>query len=169
MDQIHETEQVYNFDLSIVVDSAVKDLIRRSPKVEKSVSYDGEQNSLATSEINWKDELEIFEDADINKPILKNSYEKTIKNSLSGITIVRFEANGPRELVRWLEIEKNEDGEIQKIAFKMFTDNSLYASEKEGELEFSEGRKLEKYSIKGVQSIVFLEDKHYSIKGNLVY
>lgn len=169
IDKIQEAEKVYYFDLTSVVDSAIEDLSRRSPKVKKEISYDGESNSLDLSEINWKDELEVFEDADINKPILKNSYETTVKEMARGYSMTRYEASGPRELVRWLEVEKDQNGEIQKVAFKIVTDNSLYASEKEGTLVFTKGRKLKSYSIEGVQSIVFLGDKHYSVAGNLVY
>ncbi|WP_044201095.1 hypothetical protein [Flammeovirga sp. OC4] len=169
LDKIQDTEEVYNFDLTSVVDSAVKDLSRTSPAVEKKVLYDGQEDKVASSTINWEDELEVFEDADINKPILKNSYQKSIQNKPDGGTLTRFEASGPRELVRWMEIEKDSDGELLKIAFKMLTDNSLYATEKEGQLVFSEGQKLKSYAIEGIQTIVFLGDKHYSIEGNLVY
>ncbi|KXX71586.1 hypothetical protein [Flammeovirga sp. SJP92] len=169
LDKIQDTEEVYNFDLTSVVDSAVKDLSKRAPSVEKKVFYDGVENTVASSEINWEEELEVFEDADINKPILKNSYEKSTLNKSDGSTLTRFEASGPRELVRWVEVEKNSDGELLKIAFKMLTDNSLYATEKEGQLVFSEGQKLKSYAIQGIQTIVFLGDKHYTVEGNLVY
>ncbi|NME72053.1 hypothetical protein [Flammeovirga aprica] len=169
LDKVQDSEEVYNFDLTSVVDSAVKDLSRRAPSVEKKITYDGKENSLASSEINWEEELEVFEDADINKPILRNSYEKTTQNKSNGGTLTRFEASGPRELVRWVEVEKDSNGDILKIAFKMLTDNSLYATEKEGELVFSEGQKLKSYAVEGTQSIVFLGDKHYAVKGNLVY
>lgn len=169
LNKIQDSEEVYNFDLKSVIDSAVEDLSRRSPHVEKQVFYDGQKNKIATSEINWEEELEVFEDADINKPILKNRYEKSTQDKTGGSTLTRFEASGPRELVRWLEVEKNKDGELLKITFKMLTDNSLYATEKEGKLVFSKGQKLKSYTLEGNQSIVFLGNKNYSVEGNLVY
>ncbi|MBB6462463.1 hypothetical protein [Flammeovirga kamogawensis] len=169
IDKIHDSEQVYYFDLASLIDSAVADLDRKSPSVEKEIDYDGEKDVIDVKDIDWEKELEVFAQADINRPVLKDSYVTVITNKDDGLKVTRYEANGPRELVRWLELSEDKNGKLISVAFKMFTDNSLFSSQKEGRLEFTMNQKLKRYSLAGAETILFLGEKNYAVKGNLVY
>ncbi|AZQ63211.1 hypothetical protein EI427_13460 [Flammeovirga pectinis] len=169
IDKIHDSDQVYYFDLESLIDSAVADLDRKSPSVEKEIDYDGEKDVIDVKDIDWEKELEVFAQADINRPVLKDSYVTVITNKDDGLKVTRYEASGPREIVRWLELSQDKNGKLISVAFKMFTDNSLFSSQKEGKLEFTMNQKLKRYSLAGAETILFLGEKNYAVKGNLVY
>ncbi|NLR91291.1 MULTISPECIES: hypothetical protein [Flammeovirga] len=168
LETFDKQDQVYYFDLKEIIENTSTALASSSAKVNKEVEYDGKKNVISSDEIDWENELEIFAEADINRPIFKDSYA-VIKKEEGKNHITRYEASGPRESVRWLELKKNTEGKILNVSFKIRTDNSLFETEKNGELVFDENEMLQRYTLKGSQSIVILGDKNYEIIADVVY
>lgn len=62
------------FDLANYIDRQVDSLEILSPSVEKTIVLNGEEESKQLSDLNFKNDLRTFRDADINKPAWLDKY-----------------------------------------------------------------------------------------------
>ncbi len=162
------------FDINGLVDYQVKMLDSIGPFLLKGAIINGseEQKKIDTNfDFSWEKELSIFKSADINKPVLKDSY-KIINETNSGSKNILYLSKSPNK-TRVDSIVINYAGQVNepiKILAFLSGNNVLFESSKTLELTFEKiGRHLllSKYQIEGWQKMISKDTTKFSIKGEL--
>ncbi|WP_341226026.1 hypothetical protein [uncultured Arcticibacterium sp.] len=151
------------YDLETVIQNEIDWLTENKPTVHKSVRINDESEELNTNDIDWKKELEIIIQSDLNKAAYKLSYDET--DSLNQISY-KLKA-GEKLPVSSLEIFKDENGNLLKINSVHTTDNYLYKSTKNVLVEFLNGH-LSTYDINGNQELFIGTEKTFEIAGKVI-
>lgn len=147
-------ETIYYFNLKDYFTKTATELNSKRPLVNKMVSKNelSENKNLKIND--WKTELGLFIDADINKVAWKESYTKD--SSATKIIYIAKEADLKTQKI---EIDLK-DGSPIKFKIKTQMDNLLYHTTEE--LEFYPDSV---YQIKKHQKVVLLGENNYLIKG----
>ena len=156
------------YDLKGFVDNQIVYLNEKKPKVTKTVQLDGKKEVRAEIETDWKKELELFAQADINKPAYRNSY--SIIRSDSSVYEYRIK-EGEKLPVQYLMI-KVDSATQQPVSVKALlrSENKIYSSEKSIELTLSRRNSLlevSAYSVKGYQKLLFMNRKSFDITAKI--
>lgn len=147
------------FDLKGYLDQQVAWLEKNRPVVRKEVIVSEESDRLLTKDVNWKKEMELFFQADLNKPAFSRSY---MADTLSASTISYRLREGEQLPVQFLEVIRDKDGAPQKIKASLLDKNYLFESERILTMETRQGR-LTAYQIEGFQQLFFGEPKPFKI------
>lgn len=156
------------YDLKGFVDNQIVYLNEKKPKVTKTVQLDGKKELRAEIETDWKKELELFAQADINKPAYRNSY--SIIRIDSSVYEYRIK-EGEKLPVQYLMI-KVDSATQQPVSVKALlrSENKIYSSEKSIELTSSRRNSLlevSAYSVKGYQKLLFMNRKSFDITAKI--
>ncbi|MDQ1087455.1 MULTISPECIES: hypothetical protein [unclassified Siphonobacter] len=147
------------FDLKGYVESQIAMLKKTNPVVRKEVSVNEESETLVTPKIDWTKELELFLQADINKPAYTQSY---FIDTLSANTVSYRLRQGEHLPIQFLEVIRDEQNRPSKIKATMLEKNYLFESEKILTLESTDGR-LSSYQIEGFQQLFIGDPKPFRI------
>lgn len=151
-----DTELRYT-DLKNYFEAEVMRMEHSGRKVDKTVSRNGSAESKANISPDWRAELSLFIESDINKPAWRNSY--SIKeDSVS----VEYKAIGDDLRTRSIRIIKDTDGDIREISIANHTSNKLYSSSEE--LSYIPDSM---YRIFKKQDVIVIGRNEYEIKGLL--
>lgn len=135
-------------------------------KVRKMTSIKGKvENTEQQMNIeDWRKELDIFIQADINKASLSTSYA-TEKGA--GFTIHRLKP-GEKSSIQEIKVAYDED-EISQISFTSHQQNIFYTSESEGILSVDTATgKISSYQVRGIQKVWFLPTNKIEVKGEVI-
>ena len=125
-----------------------------NPQIEKSVAHNGETESKKVHISNWKKELNLFTESDINKPAWKLSY-----NVQANDDSVVYKAKYPELKTREIVIRKKA-GQVTAIAIVNNTHNILYNTTEK--LVYAPGSY---YLIEKMQKVKIMGANNYRIKG----
>lgn len=147
------------FDLKGLIEKQIKILNAQKPIVEKSIMIADSAENQFVNTIDWAKELELFIQADLNKPAFVQSYQ--VDSFSMG---VRYTLKNTEKLpVKYLNMRRiGEDG-ISIEAF-MSKDNYLYQTERTLKF-FLRNSQIVDYQIDGFQKIIFGDKKVFRIKG----
>jgi hypothetical protein len=154
------------FDVKGFLDSQVAELTRRQPVVEKQVRLrDGKVETTRVTKTDWSKELQIFYQADINKPALRGAYEVLEHSNFEGVARIIYNAKATSEsAVKSLLVETRVNSSIpQLIAARIEQDNPLFYSEKKLLLLVDNGR-ITEYKVYGIQKLVMFDTVRYSVQ-----
>lgn len=160
-------EKVF-FDLKGFVEQQIDVLNRTKPSVVKNVAMGQARNQLKTKDIDWAKELELFIQADLNKPALKQSYTIQRPDSLTYLYISKEKDRLP---VQELKIVLDSPSGLPiQINATLKSENKLYSSAKVLEM-YSEkqldGIHIKKYKISGFQKLAFMDAKPFEVEVTL--
>lgn len=158
------------FDLKGFIETQITFLTEQKPTVNKKMRVSGRDENRSTKQIDWKKELELFIQADINKPAYSKSYEISNPDPLTTIYTLKTEENIPVKSIR-IELDKT-TGNPVLIQALLHSENKLYQSEKKIELHCvneSNQWRLTSYSIKGYQKLATMEKKDFDINAQIKY
>ena len=144
-------------DLKGFFETEIARLEKMNPEVYKTVARNKASETRSVGDINWKTELSLFSESDINKPAWKNSYK--VLNQ-SGKTI--YLASDSSLRTREISIDKDGDGKISKIKILNYTQNMLYTSTEQ--LTYIPDSL---YQISKQQHVLLIGNNRYYIKGIL--
>ena len=148
------SNQIYYFDLKTYFTKTATELNRKKPLVNKTVSKNELSENKKIKITDWKTELALFIDADINKKAWKDSYSKD-----SSATKIIYKAKEADLKTQKIEIDLKNGLPLKfRIITKM--DNLLYHSTEE--LEFYPDSV---YSINKHQKVTLISQNNYLIKG----
>jgi hypothetical protein len=152
------------FDLKGFLDQQTVLLTQRKPAVEKRVTLrDGKAETTRVQQVNWSKELQIFYQADINKPALRGTYEvvnsKPVGDTVNVVRVYRRKA-GAENIVDQLRVEDT-DTRGGTIEATLTQDNPLFFSRKVLTLQYQNGL-LAAYRVQGVQKLVLFDTLRYS-------
>lgn len=155
------------FDVKGFLDGQVAELNRQQPVVEKQVRLrDGNIETTRVAKTDWSKELQIFYQADINKPALRGAYEIEPVNQQNGPSTAYKRKYGIEATVQELVVTKAAD-RPESIIATIIQDNPLFYSEKKLRLQ-ANNRGLQSYSVEGIQKLVMFDTVRYTVRTRIV-
>jgi hypothetical protein len=163
-----ETDEKYYYDLKGFIEKQIIYLEDKKPKVEKMALLNGREEAVKTEAIDWRKELELFLQADINKPSYRQSYQVTRRDSTEYEYTLKPNTKLP---VQYLKII-TDTSVNQPIYVKalLLSENKIYKSEKNIELFCSRRDnlwELSSFSVKGYQKLMFIDKKSFQITSKI--
>lgn len=156
------------YDLKGFIENQIVYLNDKKPKVSKTAVLGSKREVSETREVDWKKELELFVQADINKPSYRQSYE-VIGN---GPLHYEYRLKSGNDLpVAYLKIDT--DTVLKQplhVEALIRTKNKIYNSEKRVVLNAQKRNSLlevNSYEVTGYQKLIFVEKKEFSILGQI--
>ncbi len=158
------------FDLKGLLDAQIKLLNQSKPLVKKSLMVSNNQEQTAVTITDWEKELELFRQADLNKPAYKQSYE-TIKSEKADTTTIEYRLKNTEKLpVKVLRIFLNKDQQFMGLWAEVHQENMIYHSDKTLLMSCDpskSGATIKSYQVKGYQKLVYFDEKPFSVRGEL--
>ncbi|MDU0370605.1 hypothetical protein ACFPAF_09400 [Hymenobacter endophyticus] len=141
---------------------------QRRPAVEKQVLLrDGQQEVTRVQPTEWAKELQIFQQADINKPALRGLYVVDSAALSSGLVQHTYRRlPGTDHPVEQLTVVSR-DSVVQDITASIDQDNPLVYSAKTVELHCQNGQ-LTSYRVNGVQKLILFDSVRYAVRGRVL-
>ncbi|AEI50866.1 hypothetical protein [Runella slithyformis] len=157
------------FDLKGFIEKQTTELNKRRPLVNKEMTLGDQNEKTQTNDIDWQRELELFNQADLNKQAYQLSYTISQPNATTYLYVLKSGENLP---VKTLKIEVDEISKQPKLIEALMEEqNRLYDSEKRLQLTCTlrpEGVWLVKtYEISGFQHLSITDRKTFSVKGTI--
>ena len=147
------------FDLKGLIEKQIKTLNTQKPAVQKLVVISDSSENQLVKTVDWAKELELFTQADLNKPAFTKSYQ--VDSFSMGVKYTLKETE--KLPVKYLNISRlGEDG--ISIEAMVNTNNYLYETERHLKLSVK-NNELTDYQIDGFQKIVFGNKKVFKING----
>ncbi|GAB4026926.1 hypothetical protein GCM10028809_11310 [Spirosoma gilvum] len=168
-DSTQQNQPAVYYDVSGFVKRQITDLSDQKPVVTKSVVINDKRNQQSTHDINWKRELELFTQADINKPALRTSYQITRPDSLT----YQYTLKNPEDrlAVRSLSIQLDSlTHQPRRIVAVLQTTNPLYSSERNLLLESGPkgGQwRVQHYKLSGYQKLPYFDKNNFLVEGRV--
>ncbi|SNR50733.1 hypothetical protein [Hymenobacter mucosus] len=153
------------FDVKGFLNQQVALLNQRKPAVDKQVELrNGQLETTRVAQTDWSKELQIFYQADINKPALRNAYTIT-PSAYSAGGVQRYARKpGVEGTVESLTINAaNGTNQVQELTAIIKQDNALFYSEKKLRLSCTQGQ-ITSYEVTGVQKLVLFDSVRYSVR-----
>ena len=162
-----DAPKVY-YDLKGFVENQIVYLNEKRPEVNKTAVLGSKREASKTREVDWKKELELFVQADINKPSYRQSYE-VVQN---GPLHYEYRLKPGNDLpVAYLKIDT--DSVLKQplhVEALIRASNKVYNSEKKLVLNASKRDNLlevNTYEVDGYQKLIFVEKKVFRIHGEI--
>ena len=153
------------FDLKGFLDQQIATLNAGKPLVSKTALVGEQPETHQTRQVDWARELELFEQADLNKPAYANSY---FIEEISKTTTTYRLKSGEDLPVQYLEVIKDEKtAQPLKVKATLRTKNYLYESERNLSLTAQNGR-LMGYDINGFQQMFYGDPEPFHLEGRIL-
>jgi hypothetical protein len=156
------------FDVKSFVANEIAILDAKDPEVVKTMYADNKKETRVSRGIRWVKELELFMQADINKPAYRLSYVVKQPDELHlNYTLKR----GERLPVQSLKITLDSLSRMPSlIEASLLSKNKLYHSEKEIKLECKQvgsSWMVHSYQVSGYQKLSLMDARNFKIIGVL--
>lgn len=137
--------------------------------VNKAVAVNDKRNQQTTRDINWTHELELFTQADINKPALRSSYQISRPDSLTyQYALKNLEE---RLTVRSLRVQVDSvTHQPRRIEAVLQNNNPLYSSERTLLLESGPAGgqwRVQHYKLAGFQKLPYFDKNEFFVEGRV--
>jgi ABC-type uncharacterized transport system auxiliary subunit len=158
-EEVKENQTNKYFDLKGLIERQIKTLNKQKPVVQKTILMSENSENQVVKTIDWAKELELFIQADLNKPAFIQSYQVD-----SSSTSVKYTLKETENLpVKYLNITKVG---ADRINIEALVNNENYLYETERHLTLSlKNNQVTHYQIGGFQKIVFGDKKNFKING----
>lgn len=158
-EEVKENQTKKYLDLKGLIENQIKTLNKQKAEVQKSILMSEKSENKLIKTINWAKELELFIQADLNKPAFIQSYQ--VDSSSTGVKYTLKETE--KLPVKYLNIIKvGADG----ITIEALVNNKNYLYETERHLKLSlKNNQIIDYQIVGFQKIIFGDKKSFKING----
>ncbi|RTQ48583.1 hypothetical protein EJV47_16555 [Hymenobacter gummosus] len=156
------------FDAPALLDAQVRQLEQQRPVLEKQVRLrDGKQETVRLSLPDWADELQLFYQADINKPALRGAYEVQTTDS-AGLTrrVYRRHTEVDHPVTELTVLQSGPT--VRELRATVDQANPLFFSGKRLHLRFGPDGALSSYEVLGRQKLVGFDTTRYVARGRVV-
>ena len=157
------------YDVLGFVRKQVTNMSAQKPMVSKAVAVNETRNQQNTRDINWTRELELFTQADINKPALRSSYQIIRPDSLT--YQYKLKNSEERLTVRSLRVQVDSaTHQPRRIDAVLQTQNALYSSERTLLLEsgLTGGQwRVQHYKLSGFQKLPYFDKNKFIVEGRV--
>ncbi len=133
-------------------------------EVHKEIRFNDETESVkfVLDSLTWRQELDFFFQADINKAALAASYET---EETQGLLIHRLKP-GEKGDIKRIEVKK-QSGKVVEIIILSVVNNLFYKSTVEGKIAI-EDESIDSYSLSGDQKVWFLPGTKLKVVAELI-
>lgn len=156
------------FPLKEYLNAQTARLTRQQPAVEKHVTLrDSAPETARVLKTDWAKELQVFYQADINKPALRGAYtvdSAALPNGTRRVTYTR--KPGFDNAVVRLAVVRDAVG-VRAVDATLQQNNPLFYSEKKLQLHSQAGT-LAAYQVRGVQKLVLFDTLRYATDARVV-
>ena len=163
-----EAEASYN--LTPFLEREIERLQAEQPMVLKSVTTGRTQTeTVEISEVDWEDELAVFEQTDLNRPALEEYYTKQEQVLDDGNIVVEYKRVEDAEpLVHYLRLELTPERKLKQLNALIQDQNLLFYSRRNVQLTADPANgHISGYRVEGVQKLVLSDSLHYRVDANL--
>ena len=150
------------FDLAGFINQQISQLTNSQPLTQKNLLINEHTEAISTKDIDWKKELDLFVQADLNK----QSYQLSYNTDSTQNTVIYQLKKGENLPVKALKIEFDEEKSPKHIEASMQVANYLYKSEKNLSMDF-EKKQLKNYQIEGWQKLFVGSKKGFKVVGKI--
>ncbi|GAB2944552.1 hypothetical protein GCM10027048_06720 [Hymenobacter coalescens] len=156
------------FDTPALLDAQISQLQQRRPALQKHVTLRGGTTETAQlTQPNWADELQLFYQADINKPALRGAYE-VVSTDSAGLTQRTFRRR-PDVDHSVVELSVTQAGSVvRELRATVQQDNPLFFSGKQLRLRFGPDGALSSYQVLGQQKLIGFDTTRYGAQGQVL-
>ncbi len=155
------------FDVKGLLDAQVALLGQQQPAVEKQVRLrNGQTKTTRVTKIDWSKELQIFYQADINKPALRGAYSTATVGGRQQYTR-KPGTDAPVASLTVGILSSQSKAAPEALTAVVQQDNALFYSEKKLLLLLRDGQLME-YEVRGVQKLAFFDTVRYSVRTRVV-
>lgn len=167
---VPQNQPVVYYDVAGFVKRQIADLSAGKPTVSKAVQINDKRSRQITRDLNWNRELDLFSQADINKPALRSSYQITRPDSLTyQYTLKKSEERlTVRSLQVWLDPATHQPRRIEAV---LQTSNPLYSSERHLLLESGPTHdrrwRVQRYKLSGFQKLSYFDKNAFVVEGSI--
>jgi hypothetical protein len=160
------------YDVEALINNQIEKLRNKDPRLAKTISIDGEveKDTVSFDSLGWKNELEVFKLANINKPTLKDLYKASEKTK-DGVKVWSYTAEKQALGIEFLNVYFGSDSTLTKLEARYNENNALYSSERNLEMDFENiagESSLSKYKIYGKQKMVMKDEVTFSIESSVL-
>ncbi|MBX0291758.1 hypothetical protein K3G63_15005 [Hymenobacter sp. HSC-4F20] len=143
-------------------------LNQRRPAVEKQVLLrDGQRETTRVATTDWAKELQIFQQADINKPALRGLYLVDSATTPQGFIRRSYRRQtGTEHPVEQLTVV-SEGPTVRELTATVAQDNPLVYSAKTLTLQCQNGQVV-RYGVRGVQKLVLFDSVRYAVQARVL-
>jgi len=153
------------FDLKGYLDQQIVGLNTRRPLVSKTALVGEQPETRQTRQVDWAKELDLFAQADLNKPAYASSY---FTEEISKTTTTYRLKSGEDLPVQYLEVIRDEKtAQPLKVKATLRTKNYLYESERTLSLTARNGR-LAEYEVEGFQQLFYGDPEPFHLEGRIL-
>jgi hypothetical protein len=161
------------FDVPGFINEQMDMLNSRDAQISKTVRFGDKAESLTLSDLDleqWQKELRIFEEHDINKPVLVDAYTIDQVTDDQGNKTTTYNLTDNSEL-GILKMEIKQDGEDQVSAWSSSfqEENLLYCNFRELTLTTGDQGILNSYRINGYHKLMFNDTVYYQIEVDITF
>lgn len=150
----------YYYDLAGFINQQISQLTDNKPLIQKNLLIGNKTETIQTKDIDWKKELELFLQADLNKQSYQLSYTR---DSTQNVVIYQLK-KGEKLIVKTLKIEFDEEKSPKHIEALMQVENYLYKSEKNLSMDLNK-KQLKNYQIEGWQELFIGKKRDFKVIG----
>jgi hypothetical protein len=158
------------YNIAALVQQEKQRLQQLQPAVLKSVKTgDAPAETKQLENLDWNEELSIFEEADISKPTIREYYTRQEESLPDGSKVLHYtrkpDASAP---VTYLRLQLSPSQVVQLIEAELLDENMLFYSRRKATLQASpQTGRLRSYEVIGVQKMIFGDSLHYTVQANL--
>lgn len=161
--EVYYENERYYYDLPTFINKQIGNLQKKGQWVRKHVSKDGHEHIIERGDIDWKEELDLFLESDINRPAWRGEFRvDTI--DLEREYVITYKTENKQIPVQNVVITIDKDTrQCLKVTVDRRSKNFLYQSDQS--LYYTTG---EGYMMKGKLSVSYLFDSEYSIESEFI-
>jgi len=161
--EIYFEGQLHYFDMPAFMAKQESNLQKKNQWVRKKVTKDGRTHFIECGDIDWKQELDPFMEADINRPAWRGEF-KVDTISLERVNVITFKTVNEDIPVKNMVVTIDKaTGQCLQVTVDRSTDNFLYSSEQK--LFFTVG---EGYMVKGDLAVTSLFESEYNVETEFI-
>ena len=156
------------FPVKAYLDAQAARLNQQHPAVTKRVQLHGEApETTRVPQVDWTKELQIFYQADLNKPALRGAYAVDSNTTAAGAHLYTYTRKpGFANPVTVLRVEQDGSG-VRAVSATLAQTNPLFSSQKKMELRAQNGT-ITSYQVKGVQKLILFDTVRYATAARVV-
>lgn len=166
-----ETAASY-FNLEEVLNREIDFLLAQNAGLEKALESNGQTETVQLSPQSrdeWKEQLSLFFDANIDKPGLKDAYYEEQLSPLGGVSKTIYTARSSKIPVQTFECLYANDV-LSQINIELVEKNVIFSNLRSLKLYFDEeGQHIVGFDVNGNEDMHLKEEMHFNIKAVVTY